>query len=83
MDSEITRSLLRVIHQAIRHCESKRLADYKEISLSPEFVNEVGAEMVDLFEQRLAQWKNRTPPPTSGALSGLDGGKNARQRGRG
>lgn len=82
MESEITRSLLRVIHQAIRHCESKRLADYKDVLLSPEFVNEVGGEMVDLFEQRLARWKNRTPPPASGALSGFNGGRSARQRGR-
>jgi hypothetical protein len=83
MESEITRSLLRVIHQAIKHCETKRLADYKEILLSPEFVNEVGGEMVDLFEQRLAKWKDRTPPAGAGASSGFHGGRSARQRGRG
>ena len=83
MDSEITRSLLRVIHHAIRHCESKRLADYKDLSLSSEFVNDVGGEMVDLFEQRLAQWKKRSPPAGSGASSDFHGGRPARQRGRG
>lgn len=83
MESEITRSLLRVIHQAINHCESKRLMDYKGTTLSPEFVNEVGGEMVDLFEQRLAQWRHKTPPAGSGTSSGFHSGRSARQRGRG
>lgn len=82
MESEINPSLLRIIHLTIRHCESNRLADLKNISLSLEFVNEVGVEMVDLFEQRLNEWSNRTPPAEPEASAGLSEGKSARQRGR-
>jgi hypothetical protein len=39
--------------------------------------------MVDLFERRLAEWKEKTPPAGTGASSGFHGGRSARERGRG
>lgn len=83
MDKEITLSLSRVVMQAIRHCCLKRLANYHHLHLPKEFYNEVGTEMVDLFELRLSQWKLETPPADTGTPSGWRDTKAARQRGRG
>ena len=82
MSNEITQSLSRVIHQAIRHCCTKRLAGYQSIELPKEFYDEVGSEMITLFEMRLAQWQGKTPPTGMGTHSDYAGAKPSRQRGR-
>lgn len=83
MNIEMTQSLSRLIHQAMRHCQSKRLVDYDHIPLTKDFVDTVGTEMVDLFEQRILELEKKTPPAGSGASSGSFGGRPSRQRGRG
>ncbi len=83
MNSETTRSLSRIIHQTLRHCESQRLVDYDDVPLTAAFVDEVGSEMVDLFERRILELKRKTPPGGPGASSGWFDGKASRQRGRG
>ena len=83
MNTETTRSLSRLIHQALRHCQSKRLVDYDHIPLTEDFVDTVGTEMVDLFERRIVELERKTPPTGSGAPLGSSGGMSSRQRGRG
>ena len=83
MNTETTQSLSRLIHQAMRHCQSKRLVDYDHIPLTQDFVDTVGREMVDLFEQRIRELEKKTPPSGSGASLGPLGGRSARQRKRG
>ncbi|MEO9652803.1 MAG: hypothetical protein ABJG04_22705 [Roseobacter sp.] len=82
MDNEITLSLSRVVLHAIRHCCVKRLANYHHLELPKEFYDEVGSEMVDLFELRLSQWNFETPPAVKGTSSGWKCAKAAQQRGR-
>ena len=83
MNTETTRSLSRLIHQALRHCQSKRLVDYNHIPLTEDFVDAVGTEMVDLFERRILEVDKKTPPAGAGAPLGSTGGSSSRQRGRG
>ena len=82
MNTETNKSLSRIIHQTITHCQRQRLVDYDHVAITPEFVNEVGAELVDLFERRIAEFEKKTPPTKVGASSGWFGGKSPRQRGR-
>ena len=83
MDTEMTQSLSRLIHQAMRHCQSKRLVNYDHVPLTQDFVNTVGAEMVDLFERRIIELQKKTPPAGAEASSGSIGGGYSRQRGFG
>ena len=83
MNIEMTQSLSRLIHQAMRHCQSKRLVDYNHIPMTQDFVNTVGTEMIDLFERRITELEKKTPPAGSGASSGSFGDRSSRQRGRG
>lgn len=83
MNTEITRSLSRVIYSALQHCRNQRLVDYDNIPLTADFVDEVGSEMVDLFERRILELERKTLPAGSGASSGSFRSRPSRQRGRG
>lgn len=83
METEIRKSLGRVLHLAALHSRRFRLSSYRVEQMPDAFVDEVGAELVDLIEHRFETWEKQTPPKPGAPSAAGDGPQRpARARGQ-
>jgi len=52
-----------------KHCAIHRMLDLDLNSLTPETLEKIGTEVVDLFVDRVGHYKKRMPPKTGAAIS--------------
>ncbi len=82
MEPEINKSYSRIVSLVILHANRFRLASFSAENIDEKSINDLGREMIDLFELRSAELKKKTPPAGSSASSDWHAGTTARQRGR-
>lgn len=78
------RSYFRVVHVAAAHSRRYRLSNYHLDEVPSGFVDAIGSELVDLFEQRHAEWRANASSGsnTTAATTPADPGSRERQRGQ-
>ena len=62
MHPEMDKSLFRIISLTLSHSRRFRLSGLVFERYPQDFLQSVGSEMVDLFEERLEGWKRKAPP---------------------
>lgn len=79
--TKITRSHLRIVSMILTHAEQFRLAKHDLNGVPTERLSEIGNEIVDVMERRIANLERKTPPATAGASGSSGGQRTARRKG--
>lgn len=62
MHPEMEKSLFRIISLTLSHSRRFKLSGFVFERYPKDFLQSVGSEMVDLFEERLEGWNRKAPP---------------------
>lgn len=82
METEISKSYIRIVSLGIQHANRYRLAALSTDGINENSIKEVGRELVDLLEARIGALNCKTPTRETRAPKGSTGGRSTRQRGQ-